>query len=183
MNMNRTNRNTPTYDELEKTEMNIQKLIATFIFLAVLPVQVFAAADIKLAISAEKEIIVKEGSRNVKKRVAAKTIEPGEIIIYTIRYSNRGNEDATNVDVKNPVPGNTEFVSGSAKGKGADITFSADGGKSFGKGSSVTYQVKKSTGKTITRKAGPENYTNVRWVIARVKPGKSGKLEYRVRVK
>lgn len=163
--------------------MNIHKLIATFIFLVALPAQVFAAADIKLAISAEKEMIVKEGSRNVKKRVQAKSIEPGEIIIYTIRYSNRGDEAATNVDVKNPVPGNTEFVSGSAKGKGADITFSADGGKSFGKASSVTYQVKNSAGKAVTRKAGPENYTHVRWVVARVSPGKSGNLEYRVRVK
>lgn len=163
--------------------MSIHKLIATFIFLLALPVQVFAAADIKLTITAEKEMIVKEGSRNVKKRVAAKTIEPGEIIIYIIRYSNRGDEAATNVDVKNPVPSNTEFVSGSAKGKGANITFSADGGKTFGKTSSVTYQVKDSSGKMITRKAGPENYTNVRWLIARVKPGKSGELEYRVRVK
>jgi len=163
--------------------MNIQKLIATIILAFALPVQVMAAAEIKLSITAEKEVMVKEANRDVKKRMPAKTIEPGEIIIYTIRYSNRGDEEATNVDVKNPVPNNTVYVSGSARGKGADITFSADGGKSFGKASSVTYQVKKSSGKAVTRKAGPENYTHVRWVIARVKAGKSGELEYRVRVK
>lgn len=163
--------------------MNRQKLFAGFIFLVVFPLQVFAAADIKLVITAEKEVTVKEGSGEVKKRVSAKTIEPGEIIIYTIRYSNRGNEVATNVDVKNPVPKNTTYVSGSARGKGADITFSADGGKTFGKTSSVNYQVRNATGKSMTRKAGPENYTHVRWVIKRVKAGRSGDLEYRVRVK
>lgn len=163
--------------------MNIQKLITVFIFLAVLPLQVFAAANIKLVITAEKEITVKKGGRDTIKRVPAKTIEPGEIIIYTIRYSNKGNDEATNVDVKNPVPNNTAYVSGSARGKGADITFSADGGKTFGKASSVSYQVHNAAGKSVTRKAGPENYTHVRWVIKRVKAGKSGDLEYRVRVK
>ena len=163
--------------------MNIQKLTAVLILVLVLPVQVYAAADIKLSITAEKDVVMKERSRDVKKRMAATTVEPGEVIIYTIRYSNRGDEPATNVDVKNPVPKNTVYVSGSASGQGTDITFSADGGKTFEKASSVTYQVRESSGKAITRKAGPENYTHVRWVIRRVNPGQSGELEYRVRVK
>lgn len=163
--------------------MNIQKLTAVLILVLVLPVQVYAAADIKLSITAEKDVVMKERNRDVKKRMAATTVEPGEVIIYTIRYSNRGDEPATNVDVKNPVPKNTVYVSGSASGQGTDITFSADGGKTFEKASSVTYQVRESSGKAITRKAGPENYTHVRWVIRRVNPGQSGELEYRVRVK
>ena len=163
--------------------MNIQKLIATLILMLALPLQAFAAADIKLNLVAEKEVTVKEGNRDVKKRVAATSIEPGEEIIYTIRYRNAGDLEATNVDVKNPVPNNTVYVSGSASGKGAEITFSADGGKTFGKASSVTYQVKDSSGKTKTQKAAPENYTNIRWVIKRINPGQSGELGYRVKVK
>lgn len=163
--------------------MKAKKLIAALILMLVLPLQAFAAADIKINLVAEKEVTVKEGNRDVKKRVPAQSIEPGEEIIYTIRYRNAGDLEATNVDVKNPVPDNTVYVGGSATGKGADISFSADGGKSFGKASSVTYQVTEGSGKQVTRKASPENYTNIRWVIKRVDPGQSGELGYRVRVK
>ena len=163
--------------------MKIQRLIAALILTLALPLQAFAAADIKLNLVAEKEVTVKEGNRDVKKRVAAQTVEPGEEIIYTIRYRNAGDLEATNVDVKNPVPDNTVYVAGSAAGKGADITFSADDGKTFGKSSSVTYQVRDANGKTATRKAGPESYTHVRWIIKRVDPGQSGELGYRVKVK
>jgi uncharacterized repeat protein (TIGR01451 family) len=163
--------------------MNAQKLIATVVFLMMLPLQAFAAADIKLSITPEKEVTVKENNREVKKRQAADTIEPGEVIFYTINYLNQGDEVATNVEVNNPIPNNTFYVSGSAKGEGAEITFSADDGKSFGNSSSVTYQVRDSSGKLITRKASPDSYTHIRWVITRIDPGKSGSLEYQVRVK
>jgi uncharacterized repeat protein (TIGR01451 family) len=164
-------------------DMNIKHFITATIVALTLPMQAMAAADIRLNITAEKEVAVTEGDRVIKKRVAAQTIEPGEEIVYTIRYTNRGDLEATNVDVKNPVPSNTVYVGGSATGKGADITFSADGGKNFGKASSVTYQVTEANGKQSTRKASPENYTNIRWIIKRVDPGQSGELGYRVRVK
>ena len=163
--------------------MSIKKLTATLIIVMTLPLHAFAAADIKLSVTAEKEVTVKEAGREVKKRTAAETIEPGEEIIYTIRYVNRGDLEATNVDVKNPVPINTVYVSGSASGKGSDITFSADEGKTFGKSSSVTFQVRDANGKKITRNAEPENYTHVRWIIKQIDPGQSGELGYRVRVK
>ncbi len=163
--------------------MKIQKLTAALILMLLLPFPTYAQADIKLVITAEKVVTVKEDDREVKKRVPAQTVEPGEVIIYIIRYANRGDQPATNVDVKNPVPDNTVYLSGSARGEGANITFSADGGKTFEKASSVTYEVRDSSGKAVTRKAGPENYTHVRWVITRVGAGQSGELEYRVRVK
>jgi uncharacterized repeat protein (TIGR01451 family) len=157
--------------------------------LIMLLVMVFASAtawakpEVVLSVTSEKEVIEVVQGKKVKKRVSAKTIEPGEIIIYTIRYSNKGDEVATNVDVKNPVPDNTVYILGSARGSNADISFSADNGKTYGKASSVTFQVKNPEGKSVTRKAGPKNYTDVRWLITRVEAGQSGDLEYRVRVK
>lgn len=162
--------------------MSIRNLTIALILAAIMPLQALAAANIKLTVTADKVVAAKESPAG-EKRMPAKTVMPGEIVIYTIHYENRGDQPATNVVVKNPVPKNTVYVAGSASGKGADITFSADGGKSFEKASSVTYQVRDSSGKPETRRAGPENYTHVRWVIARVDAGQSGELEYRVRVK
>ncbi|MCL6630311.1 MAG: DUF11 domain-containing protein, partial [Armatimonadetes bacterium] len=42
------------------------------------------------------------------------TAVPSDVITYTITYTNNGSGDATNVEVKLPIPANTTYVSGSA---------------------------------------------------------------------
>ena len=160
---------------------NISRLI-------LLPLLVFvsgvawAKPQIKLSMTSEKEVTVKQGGKNVVKRMPASDIEPGQILIFTIKYTNAGNEKATNVVINNPIPKETVYEVGSAKG-GSEITFSIDNGKDFKRPSLLTYEVTGPDGKKIRKKASPEQYTHVRWLISEVPPGGSGEVSYRARVK
>ena len=90
---------------------------------------------------------------------------------------------ATNVKVDNPIPKGSVYVAGSAKGVNSDITFSVDGGKTFKKASLLTYRTKLANGKTVKKKASPEQYSNIRWMIKSVAPGQGGTLGFRVTIK
>jgi len=59
---------------------------------------------------AEKEVTV----NNVKKMVAAKAIDPGDVIFYTLSYVNSGDDVATNAVMDDPIPKGTVYLAGSA---------------------------------------------------------------------
>jgi len=167
-----------------KETMNI-KLIAclsTLLFL-VTPVMAEAKPRIKVTIETEKIVTQANNGQTSNKRVKATSVEPGETLIYTLRYINTGDEKATNVKVDNPIPKGTVYMAGSAKGANSDITFSVDGGKTFKKASLLTYKTKLANGNTAKKKASPEQYSNIRWVIQSVAPGQGGTLGFRVTVK
>ena len=73
------------------------------------------------------------------------------------------------------------YVVGSASGKGADISCSIDGGKSFGK-EPVKVSVKKADGTTEEKDADPKQYTQIKWVVKKVLPGKSGKVSFKAKI-
>ena len=127
--------------------------------------------------------IEKKNGKNVLKRVPASDVESGQVLIFTLKYSNKGNEKAKNVVVDNPIPKETIYEIGSATGAGSKITFSINDGKNYKKPSMLTYEIKGSDGKKVRKKASPEKYTNVRWLIPSVPPGGGGELSYRARVR
>lgn len=161
---------------------NLQAAVL-IVLTAALPAQAFARADIKLKVIAEKDAIVVVNDKKVTKRVAAKDIEPGETLIYTLHYENKGDETATNVVFDNPVPENTVYITGSAVGKDSVITFSADKGKTFKKPTQVTYEYKKPNGDIVQQKATPDKFTNIRWTVKQIDPGEKGELGFQVKVK
>ncbi|MFO7890213.1 MAG: choice-of-anchor D domain-containing protein, partial [bacterium] len=65
------------------------------------------------------------------KAVDKNTAEPGEVLTYTITYSNAGSDDATNIIILEAIPANTTYVTNSASGAGMTIEYSHDGGSSF----------------------------------------------------
>lgn len=145
-----------------------------------IPTMVMAAPDVKVSIVAEKVTVVDVDGKQVEKMVAAADVVPGDVIAYTLQYENKGDEAAKDVVLNNPIPQGTSYVVASAFGPGAEIGFSIDG-ESFKNPSLLTYEVKQN-GKTEKRKASPEQYTHIRWVIKTVPTGKSGFAGYRVRV-
>jgi len=160
---------------------NISRLILLTLFMFSSGV-VWAKPQIKLSMTSEKEVTVKQDGKNIVKRMPASKIEPGQVLIFTIKYSNTGDEKATNVVINNPIPKQTVYEVGSAKG-GNEITFSIDNGKNFKRPSMLTYELTGQDGKKIRKKASPEQYTHVRWLISALPPGSSGEVSYRVRVK
>lgn len=153
------------------------------VVLMLMPLDAWAKPEVKVAITAEKEIRVMENGQTVVKRVAADTVESKQILFYTLTVTNGGDEKATNVVLNNPLPDGTAYVGNSAFGKGTTILFSVDGGKRFDVPSRLMVTAKKVDGSMEKQTAGPDQYTDIRWTLADVPPGKSLILGYQASVK
>lgn len=159
----------------------MKKYVPLLIALALLMLsaEVFAKSLVSISMKAEKEVTVNKE----KKMVAAKEVNPGDVIFYTLSYVNSGDEAATNAVMDDPIPKGTVYLPGSAFGNDAEITFSIDGGKNFKKPSLLTYEVKLNNGKIEKRTASPEQYTNIRWTVNAIPAGGKGQVGFQVRMK
>ena len=136
---------------------------------------------VKLKCVAQKEVeVVKDDGTRVMERQPVKLVLPKDTVIYTITYQNVGKENADNVVVNNPVPDNTVYIDGSAKGEGTRIDFSVDGGKTFAAPEKLILKDKDGN----ERIASAAEYTHIRWVVQQpVKPGAEGTVEFKVVLK
>ena len=138
---------------------------------------------VELISRAEVEVIQKnETGESVKKRVEASkaNVVPGDTVIYTVAYSNNGNQPATNVIINNPVPEHMLYLDNSAEGAGTRIDFSTDKGKSYGPLAAL--KVTNKAGRE--RPARAEDITNLRWTIEKpLAPGGKGTVSYRAKLK
>lgn len=163
--------------------MNYPKfLMAVLAALLLLPAVGWAAPQVRINVTAEKEVTVNEGGEQVVKRVPAAEAAPGETVIFTIAYENVGDEAATDVVVNNPIPEGTAFVPGSAADTG-EVTFSIDGGESFKRPSLLTYETTAPDGTREKRTASPEQYTHIRWRLPEIPAGAGGEVGFRVEVR
>ena len=84
-------------------------------------------------------------------------------------------QPATDVVINNPLPAEVVYVGGEP----APVAVSVDGGKTFGKLEALTV-----AGKNNEKRAAEKaDVTNVRWIVASLAPGATGKIVYRARVK
>jgi uncharacterized repeat protein (TIGR01451 family) len=152
--------------------------------LAVLAVAAAAEAKPRIVISIQqtKEVTESAPTGKVTRFVPATSVSPGDVLEYVLVYTNEGDEPATNAVIEDPVPKGTRFLANSASGEGAEITFSNDNGKSFAPAVKLTYEIKTPSGAVERRVVTPSDYTNIRWTVARVPAGASGKVSFRVRV-
>jgi len=155
---------------------------ALMVFLLALPVVSWAAPKLEVSVVAEQEVTVSESGVMRIERVPARNIQPGDEIIYTIIYSNAGDEAASNVVIEDPIPANSVYIADSNVAPGAETSFSIDGGNSFAAPGDVMYEVHSAAG-VQERMAEPSKYTHIRWVLDEVKAGESGQTSFRVRVK
>jgi uncharacterized repeat protein (TIGR01451 family) len=135
-----------------------------------------AAAPITVSNAVYQEVDVKApDGKTTKKRVPAVKVVPGGEVVYQISYRNNGKQAATDVAINNPLPKELVFL-------GAEddpSAVSVDGGQTYGKLAELT--VIDDQGQV--RAARPADVTNLRWVVASLAPGASGKVTYRARVK
>ncbi len=139
------------------------------------------ADDIKLVNQAFKEVAVV----NAKGEKEFKLVEPGTVvpkdeILYITTFANTGDQPATDIVITNPLPNNSRYKAGSAFGAGTEISYSVDGGKSYG--TPETLKVSGSAGQT--RAAGPDDYTHIRWVYTgELAPGAESTVTFRTIIK
>lgn len=120
--------------------------------------------EIKLLLKAEKQV-TKVGENGISKAVwqpieGRTVVQPGDILRYTVDGSNSGDVAATNLEITQPVPGNTTYILKSAVGA-SRITYSIDGGKSYTTQPQV--EITLPDGSTELQPAPPEMYTHIQW--------------------
>jgi uncharacterized repeat protein (TIGR01451 family) len=100
----------------------------------------------------------------LQRLIPARVVSQGDVIYYTVKIRNPTTAPARDVAVIQRIPANTTYVSGSAAGPSADITFSADGGMTFKPAAQLTVV----TPAGVTRPATPQDYTHIRWQLRNV---------------
>jgi len=142
----------------------------------------WAKPRLEVAIGQAKEVIESKAGVKTARFVEAKSATPGDVVQYTLTYTNKGDEEATNAVIDDPIPKGTVFLAGSATGDDAEITFSSDGGKTFAQPVKLTYELRNAAGVLEKRTATPGEYTHVRWTVKKVLAGATGKVSFKVRV-
>ena len=156
--------------------------IGAFVALSIIPSLALAKPLVTVSIQAETEVAVKKDGKTITKRVPAKDVAPDSVVFYTVSFRNDGDEKATNAVIDNAIPKGTRYVPGSAYGDG-EITFSIDKGKSYNKPTLLVYEIADKQGKSVSKVASPDVYTNIRWVIPVIEAGKKGSVGYQSIVK
>jgi uncharacterized repeat protein (TIGR01451 family) len=137
---------------------------------------------VELVSVAEVEVVQKnaKGDQEVKRVEASKAnVPPGETVIFTNYYTNKGQDSATGVVITNPVPEHMVYLDKSAEGAGSRIEFSIDGGRTYGPASKLVVQT---GGKE--RPAIASDYSHIRWTLLKPVPrGAKGSVSFRAKVK
>lgn len=97
-------------------------------------------------------------------------------LIVSVRFANSSDRVLDAIRITSPIPPDLAYVSGSASGPGADVLYSVDGGRSFGRPEELTMQAPDGS----VRGAEPADYTHVRWVLrTSLDAGASGVARFR----
>ncbi len=168
--------------------MNLKRSIAISLLAIMVGIPAMAYADAKpnivLKLKVEKEMVVtdEEGKTRLEWQQTEDT-NPGDMLKYSIQYTNEGDVEAKGVVINDPIPRGTVYVANSATGQDADITFSMDG-KAFQAPPMLTYKVRNQDGTEEEYVVTPDMYTHIRWILTKpVAPGSTGTLGFKVKVK
>lgn len=143
--------------------------------------------EVKLTLSAEKQITELDGKgqeifswESLEGRV---TVQPNDIIRYTVDGANSGDIEAKGLSVTQPVPNGTSYVLESAQVEGsAEIVYSIDDGQSFIAEPKI--EVTLSDGTVELQPAPAEMYTHIQWNFGEdLASAQAVKAFYNVKVK
>jgi len=169
-------------EDMNLVSVNRMALACILAVLAVLSAAaVVQAADgpkLKLEFTTQKEVKAVKDGREVIERVPVEEAFPGDVLVYTITYTNTGDAEAKNAVILDPIPEGIDYVVGSAEGAGAEITCSIDGGESY-HAEPVMTEVENPDGTKKKQEADPGAYTHVRWRLDSVPAGGSGKVTFK----
>ena len=122
-------------------------------------------ADVKAVV----ETIDANGAKHVE-LIEPGTIVPGDRLVFGTSYQNSGSEPVENFTMTNPLPAPVRL----APDADAGLVVSVDGGDTWGLLADLTVAEDDGT----VRPAEHRDVTHIRWTLAVVEPGASGRLEY-----
>lgn len=133
-----------------------------------------------LVITAENLTATAEAARGAPR--ADDGIRPGDLIRYTLTFTNPTDGPVSNVVLHNPFPGGLHLVASSVRASRGDarVEYSIDGGATF---SAQPMVETVEAGQTVRRPATPEEYTDIRWTVeGTIRPGEQVSASYELRV-
>ena len=129
-------------------------------------------------IAEKEETFINEDGEPETRLIPAELVVPGEVIVFTSRFTNIGTEVATNLVINNPVPENVVYIDFSARGDNSVVLFSVDG-ETFGAPNELTV----SNDQGGQRSARAEDYSAIRWELQEdLEPGETGEVSFRARL-
>ncbi len=132
---------------------------------------------VKTVVQKEEVIVDANGEEKVE-LVDAKTVIPGDEVIYTVTFENISDTAAENVVITNPIAADLEYVDGSAFGPGSEIVFSVDGGNIFAAASELSVSED-----GVVRAAEAKDFTHIRWQMQNEIPaGSQGVARFRAKL-
>lgn len=147
--------------KLIKNIIQVSSLVAA---LSMISASYAAAPPIQLGSKVQELVqVLDEKGQPHFKAVDATEIVPGDRILYTTTFKNNGDKPSDKIVISNPIPENTRYLGGTAKGENCVITYSVDEGKSWGHAQSLKVKLKDGT----VRAAVASDYTNIRWEYRR----------------
>lgn len=167
---------------MKKIKQNLKLIFSMMILTSLFSTNVFAE-DGKIVLTNKvfkQEIKKDKNGKTSYNYIEPGTALPGDVMMYVISFENIGAEPAKGVVINDPVPNNSKYRINSATGKNTKITFSIDGGESFGNPDNLI--VKDKNGKEW--KAKPESYTHIRWVYNKpLAPGEKSEVSFKTQIK
>lgn len=158
--------------------MNI-KLVKILTAVAGMGVAFGAAANAPIevqTVAQKEERYVDADGQSATRLVPVAAVVPGDQVIYTVTFTNKGAEPASSITVTDPIPSQMRYVPGSAFGPGTNIVFSADGGETF----SAPDGLYVNDGNGGQRLARAEEFTHVRWHFQQeLAPGARGYARFK----
>lgn len=150
-------------------------------------VQQLRRPEVKLVMGAEKQVteIDQNGQekRVWKQLEGSVTVQPGDVLRYSVHTENEGEVAAEDLVVTQPVPDQTVYILDSANGNdSAQITYSIDSGETFVEEPMI--EVTLPDGTVELRPAPAEVYTHVRWSYDQtIEPEVALNIDYQVQVR
>lgn len=117
-----------------------------------------------------------------------KNVRPGDVLSQMVTARNMGSKALTNVTVRLPVPKGTTYLKAetpmNTAASAAKAEYSIDGGKTYASAPLTKMVTVTENGKSVKKEVEvkPSEYTNVRWMLARIDAGKDLKVGFRVQV-
>jgi len=157
-------------------------LVISIFFWAVVAQAQQEGTKLDLKTTAEKEIKVKQGGQTITKRIPLDKASPGDVVIYTITYSNVGKGPILDAVIVDPIPKGVRYIANTAEGKDAEIVYSTDNGLTW---QTVPVEMlKKPDGSLEKKPVSVDRYTHIKWMIKKsVAAGQSGRVSFKVTVK
>lgn len=126
-------------------------------------------AQIAIKAIAEVQTKISQNGREASKLIPADRVVPGDEVIYTLEIRNTSARALPSPRVDYPIPDHMRYLADSAAGPGAAVSYSVDGGRTFGRPESL--RIAGPGG--LSRPAAPADYTHIRWQLKNTLKGNS----------